>query len=118
MHQRNMNRKKAAWLREAEMGLLDSSEWPRLNYTKCINCKAKIIPGDYLKRFKCKNMDLHDFINHATLGSSNGWQNGGRLLTGSSSWGWTDPKSKQEFADNGMYDGTALPPSARFIVSS
>jgi hypothetical protein len=110
MHQRNMNAKKAAWLAEADMGLLDSTQWPRLNYTKCTNGVAAAVPGDPNLTFRCKNMDLYDFINHATLGSPNGWDEDGSglLLTGSSSWGWTDPDSGREFIASGMYDGTAF----------
>lgn len=110
MHMKNMERKKALWLAEADIGALDSSQWPRLNYTECIDGQAEAIKGDPLHTFRCKNMDLYDFINHATLGSPGGWDEGGdgNLLTGSSSWGWTDPESGREFVANGMYDGTAF----------
>lgn len=50
-------------------------------------------------------MDLYDFINHATLGSPNTDYRG---KSGSSSWGWTDPKSDREFVVTGMYDGVAM----------
>ncbi|KAI6780497.1 uncharacterized protein J7T54_000136 [Emericellopsis cladophorae] len=110
VHMDSMARKKAAWRAEFDAGLLDSAQWPRLNYTKCIDGKIEAVKGDPLQTFRCKNMDLYDFINHATLGSPNGWDEGGNglLLTGSSSWGWTDPESKREFVANGMYDGTAF----------
>lgn len=110
MHNSNMAHKKALWLAQYESGQLDSSKWPRLNYTKCIDGKVEAIKGDPLHTFRCKNMDLYDFINHATLGSPNGWDEAGDglLLTGSSSWGWTDPESGREFVANGMYDGTAF----------
>jgi hypothetical protein len=108
MMETSMARKKALWLASAEAGLMNSSVWPRLNYTKCIDGVAAAIPGDPLNTFKCKNMDIYDFINHATLGSPNGMIEDGELLTGSSSWGWTDPVSKREFVASGMYDGTAL----------
>ena len=39
-------------------------------------------------------MDLYDFINHATLGSPLADDDG---MSGSSIWGWTDPKSDREF---------------------
>lgn len=102
--------KKQLWLAEAEAGLLNSTIYPRLNYTKCVNGVAQAIPDDPLFAFRCKNMDLYDFINHATLGSPNGWNElgDGVLLTGSSSWGWTDPESGREFIASGMYDGTAF----------
>lgn len=110
MHARQKARKIAAWQAEADAGLLDSSVHPRLNYTKCINGRAEAIPGNPLYTFRCKNIDLYDFINHATLGSPDGWdrQGDGKLLTGSSSWGWTDPASDREFVASGMYEGVAF----------
>lgn len=84
---------------------MDSTKWPRLNYTKCENGIAEAVPGDPLQTFKCKNIDLYDFINHATLGSPNTDYRG---KSGSSSWGWTDPESGREFVVSGMYDGCAL----------
>lgn len=109
-HEQNKAKKIAGWMAEADAGLLDSSVHPRLNYTKCVNGVAAAVPGNPLYTFKCKNMDLYDFINHATLGSPNGWDElgDGVLLTGSSSWGWTDPQSGREFVASGMYDGTAF----------
>jgi hypothetical protein len=105
-----MQYKMDLWLAEAEAGRLDSSQWPRLNYTKCINGKAEAVPGDPLQTFSCKNMDLYDFISHSALGSPNGWdeKGDGLLLTGSSSWGWTDPKSGREFVAIGQYDGISF----------
>lgn len=110
VHMESMKRKISMWTAEAEAGLLDSTKYQELNYTKCVDGKAAAIPGDELNTFKCKNMDLYHFLNHATLGSPNGWdeKNDGVLLTGSSSWGWTDPESGREFIANGMYDGTAF----------
>lgn len=35
---------------------MDSTQWPRLNYTKCINGKAEAVPGNPLLTFKCKNV--------------------------------------------------------------
>lgn len=120
LHNQNMEAKKAKWMAEYDAGLLDSTVWPRLNYTKCVNGKAEAIKGDPLHTFKCKNVDLYDFINHATLGSPNGWDElgDGVLLTGSSSWGWVDPESGREFVASGMYDGTAfleILPEGRFV---
>ncbi|KAH6695595.1 hypothetical protein F5X68DRAFT_258181 [Plectosphaerella plurivora] len=110
MHTDNMQRKISLWTAEAEAGLLDSTKWPRLNKTSCVNGFVDAIPGDPLHKFSCKNIDLYDFINHATLGSPNGWDElgDGVLLTGSSSWGWTDPESGREFVANGLYDGTSF----------
>ncbi|KAM0322000.1 hypothetical protein ACHAQA_009741 [Verticillium albo-atrum] len=109
VHHANMEHKLAYWEEQRIVGALDSTQFPRLNYTKCINGKAEAIAGDPMNTFACKNMDLYDFINHATLGSPNGWNNPtDGLLVGSSSWGWTDPDSGREFIANGMYDGTAF----------
>jgi hypothetical protein len=37
---------------------MDSTKWPRLNYTKCINGYADAVPGDPLHKFKCKNVSM------------------------------------------------------------
>lgn len=112
MHRNIMGKKTSQWLAKADMGQLNSTMWPRLSYTKCIDGKVEAVKGDPMQTFRCKNMDLYDFINHATLGSPNGWDFGddkiGPLLTGSGSWGWTDPKSGREFIASGMYEGTAM----------
>ncbi|KAL8415360.1 hypothetical protein RB596_006097 [Gaeumannomyces avenae] len=109
-HQQHLKNKVDNWMAAANAGLFSSEKWPRLNYTKCIDGKVEAVKGDPLHTFKCKNIDLYDFINHATLGSPNGWDEAGDglLLTGSGSWGWTDPESGREFIASGMYDGTAL----------
>ncbi|KAK3380444.1 hypothetical protein B0T24DRAFT_615420 [Lasiosphaeria ovina] len=93
------------WQAELAAGAWNSSQWPRLGYTKCVNGVAEAIKGDPLNTFRCKNVDLYDFINHATLGSPMGQTDGS---TGSSTWGWTDPKSGREFIASGMYQGTAF----------
>ncbi|CAL3969718.1 hypothetical protein PZA11_007696 [Diplocarpon coronariae] len=95
------DRKFAHWEAEEVAGLLDSSGWPRLNFTKCVNGLATAIEGDASHTFRCKNVDLHDFISHADLGSPTG--SGG--IIGSSAWGWTDPDSGREFVVSGMYQG-------------
>lgn len=105
MHEQSMQRKLNFWKAEEQAGLLDSSKWPRLGYTKCIDGKVEAIKGDPLHTFRCKNIDLYDFINHAELGSPN---SDSRFRTGSTTWGWTDPESGREFIANGMYDGTAF----------
>jgi hypothetical protein len=80
------------------------------NTYRCIDGKAEAVKGDPLQTFRCKNMDLYDFWSHAALGSPNGWDElgDGNLLTGSSSWGWVDPKSGREFVASGLYDGVAF----------
>ncbi|CRK28876.1 hypothetical protein BN1708_015356, partial [Verticillium longisporum] len=105
MHETIMGKKKAFWKSEIESGIIDSSQWPRLNYTKCVDGKVAAIPGDPHHTFRCKNMDLYDFINHAELGSPS---SDSQCRTGSSTWGWTDPESGREFIANGMFDGTSF----------
>ncbi|EGY16228.1 uncharacterized protein VDAG_07392 [Verticillium dahliae VdLs.17] len=56
IHEQMMARKMAHWTAEFEAGLLQSSKWPRLNYTKCVNGYAEAIKGDPLHKFKCKNL--------------------------------------------------------------
>ncbi|KAL8337649.1 hypothetical protein RB598_006511 [Gaeumannomyces tritici] len=103
VHQGIMERKTAFWEASSRAGLLDSASYPRLNYTKCVDGKAEAIKGDPLHTFRCKNMDLYDFINHAELGSP-GSDAPNRV--GSGSWGWTDPESGREFVANGAFQGT------------
>ncbi|KAF6841003.1 hypothetical protein CMUS01_03723 [Colletotrichum musicola] len=96
--------KKNRWQAEAASGAANSSSYPRLGYAKCVDGKAEAIPGEPLHTFRCKNIDLYDFVSHAELGSPAGWE--GRI--GSSSWGWTDPECGREFVASGMYEGTAF----------
>ncbi|KAK1623511.1 hypothetical protein BDP81DRAFT_503096 [Colletotrichum phormii] len=105
MHEKLMSAKITQWEAELEAGLMNSSSWPRLNYTKCVDGVAEAIPGDPLHKFRCKNIDLYDFINHATLGSPHSTTSG---RTGSTVWGWTDPSSDREFIASGLYDGTSF----------
>ncbi|KAK6828415.1 hypothetical protein PG987_011756 [Apiospora arundinis] len=105
IHDRLMAKKIAHWESQEAMGAMNSSVWPRLDYTKCVDGFAEAVPGDPLHKFKCKNIDLYDFINHATLGSLNTDYRG---KSGSSSWGWTDSESGREFIVSGMFDGCAF----------
>ncbi|KAK6852864.1 hypothetical protein PG995_011415 [Apiospora arundinis] len=105
IHDRLMAKKIAHWESQEAMGAMNSSVWPRLDYTKCVDGFAEAVPGDPLHKFKCKNIDLYDFINHATLGSTNTDYRG---KSGSSSWGWTDSESGREFIVSGMFDGCAF----------
>ncbi|KAH7634660.1 hypothetical protein B0T09DRAFT_378529 [Sordaria sp. MPI-SDFR-AT-0083] len=102
---RIMAHKFEQWEAKLASGALNSTQWPRLNYTKCVNGIAEAIHGDALQTFRCKNMDLYDFINHATLGSPLATDEG---ASGSSIWGWTDPKSDREFIAVGMFQGTGF----------
>jgi choice-of-anchor B domain-containing protein len=105
LHESIMQHKMELWQGEAAAGLMDSSQWPRLNYTKCVNGKAEAIKGDPLHTFSCKNIDLYDFMNHAQLGSPGA---DAKMRTGSGSWGWVDPESGREFIANGQYEGTSF----------
>ncbi|EXF75539.1 hypothetical protein CFIO01_06275 [Colletotrichum fioriniae PJ7] len=105
IHDRLMSAKIAHWEAEEAVGLMNSSQWPRLGYTKCVDGYAEALPDSPLHNFRCKNMDLYDFINHAELGSPNADYRG---KSGSSSWGWTDPESGREFIVSGMFDGCAF----------
>ncbi|OLN97072.1 hypothetical protein CCHL11_02125 [Colletotrichum chlorophyti] len=99
VHHRIMGIKMAQWEAEAEAGLMDSSRYPELGYTPCVDGFAAAIPGDPNHTFRCRNIDLYHFLSHEALGS---W--GGR---GSSSWGWTSADGR-EFVLIGQYDGTAF----------
>ncbi|KEY74702.1 hypothetical protein S7711_05453 [Stachybotrys chartarum IBT 7711] len=105
LHERIMSEKLEFWTAEAEAGLLNSAQWPRLNYTRCIDGVAEAVPGNPLLTFRCRNIDLYDFMNHAELGSPG---SDAQLRTGSGSWGWVDPDSGREFIANGQYDGTSF----------
>ncbi|KAH7324564.1 hypothetical protein B0I35DRAFT_388417 [Stachybotrys elegans] len=105
IHDELMAMKMNHWQSEANMGLMDASAFPRLNYTRCVNGIAEAIPGDPLHTFRCKNFDLYDFINHEELGST-GYNNG--IRSGSSAWGWTDPESGREFIASGVFDGVSF----------
>ncbi|CAH0045576.1 unnamed protein product [Clonostachys solani] len=99
VHARFMSIKMAQWAEEEALGKMDSSQYPPLGYTPCVNGFAAAIPGDELNTFRCHNIDLYSFLSHADLGS---W--GGR---GSSSWGWTSADGR-EIVAIGQYDGTAF----------
>jgi choice-of-anchor B domain-containing protein len=104
IHDQLMSLKMSHWEAEVESGLMDAGQFPRLNQTKCINGFADAIPGDPLHKFRCKNFDLYDFVNHEELGSFG--YNG--IRSGSSAWGWTDPDSGREFVASGVYDGVSF----------
>ena len=83
-HRNFTDRIQETWEAKLDSGALKSTQWSRLNYTKCVNGIAEAIQGDALNTYRCKNMDLYDFMNHATLRSPLGDENG---MTGSSIWG-------------------------------
>lgn len=60
VHEALMSAKIAHWKAEEEMGLMDSTQWPRLNYTKCVNGVAEAVPGNPMLTFRCKNVSATD----------------------------------------------------------
>ncbi|KAF4550236.1 Hypothetical protein D9617_18g034270 [Elsinoe fawcettii] len=100
VHAQGMAMKMAQWDAEIAAGLMNSTQYPELGYTKCVNGIAAAIPGDANNTFQCNNIDLYHFLSHAQLGSTQG--------QGSSSWGWTDKRSGREFVAIGQFDGTAF----------
>ncbi|KAI6785841.1 Peptidase s41 family protein [Emericellopsis cladophorae] len=99
VHHKIMDIKMSQWAEEEAAGLMDSSRYPELGYTPCVNGFAEAIPGDPSNTFRCSNVDLYHFLSHAELGSS--------ASRGSSSWGWTSADGR-EFVAIGQYDGTAF----------
>ncbi|KAH7311336.1 hypothetical protein B0I35DRAFT_377428 [Stachybotrys elegans] len=99
VHAKIMDIKMSQWAEEEALGMMESSQYPELGYTPCVNGFAAAIPGDDHNTFRCRNIDLYHFLSHAELGS---W--GGR---GSSSWGWTSADGR-EIVALGQYDGTAF----------
>lgn len=56
VHQKIFDRKLAHFEAELAAGNYDSSIYPRLDYTKCVNGLAVAIKGDATHTFKCKNV--------------------------------------------------------------
>jgi hypothetical protein len=51
------------WANEIESGAMDSSQYGKLGYTKCVNGFADAIPGDPMHKFKCKNVSHMTILN-------------------------------------------------------
>ncbi|PNS16945.1 hypothetical protein CAC42_4909 [Sphaceloma murrayae] len=100
VHAKGMKMKMEQWDAEIAAGLMNSTQYPELGYTKCVDGLAAAIPGDANNTFQCNNIDLYHFLSHAQLGSTQG--------QGSSSWGWTHKRSGREFVAIGQFDGTAF----------
>ncbi|KAF8434008.1 hypothetical protein BGX38DRAFT_1251615 [Terfezia claveryi] len=98
VHMGLMSLKRATYSRNRNSGLYrNSQKWkPIKTLAKCKNGVATTPNGDI---FRCKNIDLVYFANHADLGSATG--------EGSSIWGWTAPDGR-EFAAIGQADGAAF----------
>ena len=64
---------------------------PSISHTPCVNGTA----GPY----DCNNVDLLSLVNFTELGSAG---------KGNDIWGWTDQKTKREYAIVGCTDGTSF----------
>lgn len=89
----------ASWAKAKEAGVFDTTQYPELGYTKCVNGWIEAIPGDRNNNFRCHNTDLYHFLPHHALGDD--------LAEGSSSWGWTSDDGR-EFVAIGQFQGTAF----------
>lgn len=56
IHHHIMDIKVAQWDAEIAAGKMDSSQYPELGYTKCVNGFAAAIPGDEKNTFRCNNV--------------------------------------------------------------
>lgn len=65
-----MEYKKNHYAAEKAAGLLNSSQWPRLNYTKCINGVAEAIKGDPLHTFS--KLHYHPRVHKQTANNNQG----------------------------------------------
>ena len=97
VHSKLMGLKRETYARNRAAGVYDCKKYKsQKKPAKCKNGVATTEAGD---KFKCKNVDLAYFLNHAELGSVTG--------EGSSMWGWTSPDGR-EFAAVGQADGAAF----------
>lgn len=67
---------------------------------RCKDGLAIVEEGNANQTFRCNNMDLYDFLNHADMGTTQG--------QGSSSWGWRHERSGREFGIVGQFTGAAF----------
>ncbi|CRK23184.1 hypothetical protein BN1723_002942 [Verticillium longisporum] len=100
-------------------GALNSSQWPswatwdkldpkiKEDKLACGKCGTAVAEkGNPMQTFRCKNMDLYDFLNHNDMG---GGEADPRFPNrrGSSIWGWVAPDGRQ-IALIGQHTGTAF----------
>ncbi|KEY64012.1 hypothetical protein S7711_07376 [Stachybotrys chartarum IBT 7711] len=118
VHQMIIDRKNAQWDALEAVGALNSSQWPswqnwdqldptvREDRLQCRCGTAIAEKGNPMQTFRCKNMDLYDFMNHDDMG---GGENDPRYPNrrGSSVWGWVSPEGRQ-IALIGQHTGTAF----------
>jgi choice-of-anchor B domain-containing protein len=112
IHQKLMKLKADQWDHDVAEGKQDSRQWKSWKSwkkgswgsgkDKRIKCKdglAVVEQGNANQTFRCNNMDLYDFVNHADMGGPEG--------QGSSSWGWT-ARNGREFGIVGQFSGAAF----------
>ncbi|PSN71312.1 hypothetical protein BS50DRAFT_518295 [Corynespora cassiicola Philippines] len=100
-----MEKKEAAWASHKAAGRYDNKKWKHFgknrtnkDVIKCKNGVVEAVKGDADQTYKCKDIDMYDFLTHEELGS-----NGGE---GSGSWGWS--YSGRDFIAIGQTDGAAF----------
>ncbi|KAI4611112.1 hypothetical protein J4E83_008055 [Alternaria metachromatica] len=112
IHQKLMKLKSDQWEVDAAQGKQDSQQWKSFkslkkgphgpDKAKRVQCKdglAIVEQGNANQTFRCNNMDLYDFVNHADMAGPEG--------QGSSSWGWT-ARNGREFGIVGQFSGAAF----------
>ncbi|KAM0273866.1 hypothetical protein ACHAQH_008198 [Verticillium albo-atrum] len=119
VHQMIMDLKNSQWDALEVAGALNSSQWPswstwdkldpkiKEDKLACGKCGTAVAEkGNPMQTFRCKNMDLYDFLNHNDMG---GGEADPRFPNrrGSSIWGWLAPDGRQ-IALIGQHTGTAF----------
>ncbi|ORY19042.1 hypothetical protein BCR34DRAFT_260833 [Clohesyomyces aquaticus] len=99
-HANNIALKMETVARQEEAGRFNMALYPEAkDVVECVNGTAVAQEGNANYTFRCHNIDLYHFLNHADLGS--------KLVGGSSTWGWTSPDGR-EFVAIGQRDGAAF----------
>lgn len=58
VHHKSMSMKIAQWDAEIAAGLMNSTQYPELGYTKCVDGIAAAILGDANNTFQCNNVGI------------------------------------------------------------
>ncbi|KAF1999000.1 hypothetical protein P154DRAFT_554994 [Amniculicola lignicola CBS 123094] len=100
-----MQVKEAGWAKNKAAGLYGQKKFKGFHkhrthkdYIPCKNGKAEAVKGDPDQTYKCKDIDMYDFITHEEMG--------GDISEGSGSWGWT--YRGREFVAIGQTTGAAF----------
>jgi len=88
-----MEIKQKQWAEAAERGMFGGSK-----LYKKVSSVVPCVDG-YSGEYQCNNVDMHAFLSHEDMGSTN--------VTGNDIWGWTSPKGR-EFGIVGQTDGVAF----------